>query len=307
MPTYSEMEAMLYGLSDSELADLYEMYKAYGPPPKPEAPAELAQEGDYELPTYSEFEAMLYELSESELADLYEMYKAYGPPPPPKDEEAAQEYDLPSYSAVKSHVEKYGVPSDLEAAQEYELPTYSEMEALLYGLSDSELADLYEMYKAYGPPPPKPEAELAQEYELPSYSEAKEHVEKYGVPSDLEAAQEGDYELPTYSEMEALLYGLSESELEDLYAMYKAYGPPPKPEAELAQEGEDGTAPPPKPEGPPAYYGYYLPYDLTESEMDAMYEMYKAYGAPTEEDLEAMYAFYKEYGMEGLYEAATEE
>jgi len=41
--------------------------------------------------------------------------------------------------------------------------------------------------------------------------------------------------------------------------------------------------------------------------MDAMYEMYKAYGAPTEEDLEAMYAFYKEYGMEGLYEAATEE
>jgi len=233
MPTYSEMEAMLYGLSDSELADLYEMYKAYGPPPKPEAPAELAQEGDYELPTYSEFEAMLYELSESELADLYEMYKAYGPPPPPKDEEAAQEYDLPSYSAVKSHVEKYGVPSDLEAAQEYELPTYSEMEALLYGLS--------------------------------------------------------------------------ESELEDLYAMYKAYGPPPKPEAELAQEGEDGTAPPPKPEGPPAYYGYYLPYDLTESEMDAMYEMYKAYGAPTEEDLEAMYAFYKEYGMEGLYEAATEE
>jgi len=85
--------------------------------------------------------------------------------------------------------------------------------------------------------------------------------------------------------------------------MYKAYGPPPM---ELAQEGEDGTAPPPK-EGPPAYYGYYLPYDLTYSEMDAMYEMYKAYGMPSEEDLEAMYAFYKEYGMEGLYEAAAEE
>jgi len=49
----------------------------------------------------------------------------------------------PTYSDVKSHVEKYGVPSDIEAAQEYDLPTYSE---------------------------------------------AKAHVEKYGVPSDLEAA-----------------------------------------------------------------------------------------------------------------------
>merc|ERR1712001_616877 len=107
---------------------------------------------------------------------MNEMYKAYGPPPPPKDEEAAQEYDLPSYSAVKSHVEKYGVPSDLEAAQEYELPTYSEFEAMLYELSESELAAMYEMYKAYGPPPPPKDEEAAQEYDLPSYSEAKSHV-----------------------------------------------------------------------------------------------------------------------------------
>jgi len=101
------------------------------------------------------------------------------------------------------------------------------------------------------------------------------------------------------------------SELEELYALYKA-GPP-----ELAQEGEDGTAPPPKDEDgtapppkdgpPPAYYGYYLPYDLSYSELDAMYEMFKAYGMPTESDLEAMYEFYKAYGMEGIYEAATEE
>ena len=83
--------------------------------------------------------------------------------------------------------------------------------------------------------------------------------------------------------------------------MYKA-GPP-----ELAQEGEDGTAPPPKDGPPPAYYGYYLPYDLSYSELDAMYEMFKAYGMPTESDLEAMYEFYKAYGMEGIYEAATEE
>ena len=103
--------------------------------------------------------------------------------------------------------------------------------------------------------------------------------------------------------------------------MYKA-GPPELAQEyyseleELAQEGEDGTAPPPKDEdgtapppkdGPPAYYGYYLPYDLSYSELDAMYEMFKAYGMPTESDLEAMYEFYKAYGMEGIYEAATEE
>merc|ERR1711878_36091 len=84
----------------------------------------------------------------------------------------------------------------------------------------------------------------------------------------------------------------------------------------MAQQGEEGTAPhpkdgpPPADDGygpPPAYGGYYLPYDLTESELDAMYEMFKAYGMPTESDLEAMYEFYKAYGMEGIYEAATEE
>ena len=243
-PTYSEVKAHLY---------------EYG------LPDELAQE--YDMPTYSEVKAELYALSDSELEDLYAMYKAYGPPPP-KDE-LAQEYDMPTYSEAKAHLYEYGLPDEL--AQE---PTYSEVKAELYALSDSELEDLYAMYKAYGPP----ELELAQEYEM-----------------------------PTYSELKAELYALSDSELEELYAMYKAYGPPPPKGDELAQEGEDGTAPPPKDGPPPAYGGYYLPYDITESELDAMYEMFKAYGMPTDEDLEAMYEFYKAYGMEGIYEAATEE
>ena len=41
--------------------------------------------------------------------------------------------------------------------------------------------------------------------------------------------------------------------------------------------------------------------------MDAMYDMFMYYGAPTESDLQAMYDFYKAYGMEGLYEAAKYE
>merc|ERR1712045_519964 len=97
-----------------------------------------------------------------------------------------------------------------------------------------ELEALYAAYKAYGPPP----AELAQE---PTYSDVKAHLYAYGPPSDLEAAQE--YDGPTYSEFMAALY------------------------------------------------------ELTDSEIDELYEMYKAYGMPSEEDLEAMYAFYKEYGM----------
>jgi hypothetical protein len=250
------------------------------------------------MPTYSEMEAMLYELTESDLADLYEMYKADGPPP--------------QYS-------------------DYEMPTYSEMEAYLYGLSESDLAELYDMYKAYGPPPTK-EGELAQEGEDGTAPPPKGEGEGEGPPP---AYYEYylDYDYLTYSEAKAALYALSESDLEELYAAYKAYGPPPM-DMMYAQEGEEGTAPPPKDEGeegtapppkyegeegtapppkyegegpPPAYYGYDLPYELTYSEMDAMYEMFKAYGMPSEEDLEAMYAFYKEYGMEGLDEAAKEE
>merc|ERR1712241_1267230 len=90
MPSYTELKAELYALSDSELEALYEMYKAYGPPGPPPKD-ELAQE-----PTYSDLKAEIYALSDSELEALYEMYKAYGPP----ELALAQEYEMPSYTEL---------------------------------------------------------------------------------------------------------------------------------------------------------------------------------------------------------------
>ena len=142
----------------------------------------------------------------------------------------------PTYSDLMN-LDKYDVPEltyseiqalyDLEAAQK---PTYTEAKAALSELTGSELEELYKYAEG---------TELAQEY---------------------------DYEMPTYSEMEAYLYELTESDLAELYDMYKAYGPPPKKEAELAQEGEEPTYS----EAKAALY------ELTESELADLYAYAKA-------------------------------